>query len=308
MLTDLQKKTAKAIINIFETGRALGDYGNVTVLKGDTGHLTYGRSQTTLASGNLALLINAYCDAKGKFADLLKPYLQAFERCDVSLDTNEVVKNILRQAGSDPTMKNVQEDFFDRVYWEPALKSADYIGVSKPLSISVVYDSRIHGSYYTIRDMVNNKYGEVKNISEQVWINKYVDARKDWLANNSNSLLHKTVYRMDAFRELIRDNKWELPLPLTVRNVVINEPILDSKYEHPVMVSANNDERVLFLATPIMKGEDVKRLQNALNMPQNEIDGVFGDKTDTAVCTFQSSHGLKVDGKVGPATWAALGV
>lgn len=32
MLTDLQMKTAQAIVNIFETGRAVGNYGKVTLL------------------------------------------------------------------------------------------------------------------------------------------------------------------------------------------------------------------------------------------------------------------------------------
>jgi len=53
MLTTLQKKTSQAIVNIFESGRPLGDYGCVTVIKDDTAHLTYGRSQTTLAGGDL---------------------------------------------------------------------------------------------------------------------------------------------------------------------------------------------------------------------------------------------------------------
>ena len=39
MLTPTQKKSAQAIVNIFETGFVLGDYGNVTVIPGDTGHL-----------------------------------------------------------------------------------------------------------------------------------------------------------------------------------------------------------------------------------------------------------------------------
>jgi chitosanase len=51
MLNDLQKRTGKAIVNIFETGHPLGIYGKVTLIKGDTGHLTYGCSQTTLAAG-----------------------------------------------------------------------------------------------------------------------------------------------------------------------------------------------------------------------------------------------------------------
>ena len=58
-MTSLQKKTAKAIVNIFETSRVLGNYAQVTLMLGDSGHLIYGRSQTTLGSGNLHLLIKA---------------------------------------------------------------------------------------------------------------------------------------------------------------------------------------------------------------------------------------------------------
>lgn len=108
---------------------------------------TLSRSQTTLGSGNLALLIHAYCDADGQFSDSLRPYLKAFDRRDIKLDSNEKVKALLREAGNDPVMKKVQDDFFDRIYWEPAIKSADYIGVYRALSITVIYDSKIHGSY-----------------------------------------------------------------------------------------------------------------------------------------------------------------
>ena len=57
MLSEQQKPTAQAIVNLFETGRVRGDYAGVTLIPGDTGHLTSGRSQTTLASGNLHLPI-----------------------------------------------------------------------------------------------------------------------------------------------------------------------------------------------------------------------------------------------------------
>ena len=60
-LAPLQKAAAQAIVNIFETGSVRGDYGEVTLIPGDSGQLTYGRSQTTLASGNLFLLIQDYC-------------------------------------------------------------------------------------------------------------------------------------------------------------------------------------------------------------------------------------------------------
>jgi chitosanase len=76
MLTELQKKAAQAIINIFETGSVLGEYDSVVSVAGDPGGLTYGAKQTTLNSGNLFLLIKAYIEAEGAlFADDFRPYL-----------------------------------------------------------------------------------------------------------------------------------------------------------------------------------------------------------------------------------------
>lgn len=37
-----------------------------------------------------------------------------------------------------------------------------------------------------------------------------------------------------------------------------------------------------------------------------EVDGVFGQQTDTTVRTFQTEKGLEVDGVVGPVTWSSL--
>lgn len=55
-------------------------------------------------------------------------------------------------------------------------------------------------------------------------------------------------------------------------------------------------------------GEPVKVLQLALKVqvPNLESDGAFGARTLIAVRDFQRTHGLVVDGVVGPATWASL--
>lgn len=52
------------------------------------------------------------------------------------------------------------------------------------------------------------------------------------------------------------------------------------------------------------KGEEVKRLQEALGINN---DGIFGKQTEEAVKLFQKNNGLEVDGIVGDKTWSALG-
>lgn len=52
-------------------------------------------------------------------------------------------------------------------------------------------------------------------------------------------------------------------------------------------------------------GPSVKQLQTLLGIV---ADSDFGPNTETAVKEFQRKHALVVDGKVGPATWSALGV
>lgn len=306
-LTATQKRTAQAIVNIFETGRVLGDYGRVTLLAGDTGHLTYGKAQTTLASGNLALLVRSYCNAEGELAADLIPYLDALDRRDVSLDHDENLKSILRRAGDDPIMHDVQDRFFDRVYWQPAVRSATALQLAHPLSVAVVYDGHVHGSFVRMRDRTREAHGFPTDVGEKQWVEHYVAVRRKWLAGHGNHLLRKTVYRMEAFAQLISARKWTLPLPLTVRGVVISAASLKGSAEPPIVVSAEDPSaRILLLTSPRMKGNDVKRLQRALGFNGEAVDGIFGPRTDLAVRQLQAAKGLEIDGKVGPATWSVL--
>ena len=301
MLTDLQKKTATAIVNIFETGRILGDYGAVAVLPGDTGHLSYGRSQVTLGSGNLYRLIQTYCNTPGAaIATELSPYLDRLQQRDFTLDTDMVLRGLLQQAGKDPLMHAVQDQFFNANYWAAADLSAADIGISSALGTSVVYDSHVQGAWRTLRDRTVAQFGAPDAIGENDWVGHYVDTRRVWLATNPNPALHPTVYRMDCFRALIQDSRWDLALPIVIRGITIDENSLGGA-EAP---------RMLRLTTPPMTGDDVRALQQALvgagaNLA---VDGVFGPQTDAAVRQFQQQQGLAVDGVVGTATRSALGL
>lgn len=305
VISELQKKTAQAIVNIFETSRIHGKYGQVTLLRGDSGHLTYGRSQTTLGSGNLHTLINAYCDADGAaYGEDLQAFLDRLRARDTDLDHDPGLRGLLRDAGDDPVMHEVQDAFFDRVYWTPSFKHSRAAGVSSALGTAVVYDSHIHGSWGRMRDRTRSQYGTVSALGENEWIDSYVRVRGAWLGGHSNHLLRRTVYRMDAFRKLIDADNWILKLPIRVRGVEITKEALET--EAPVRASAEDETDVL-----LRKGDSgpaVKALQQALVKHGFSLkaDGKFGAKTEKAVKEFQEQNGLVPDGIVGPATRSAL--
>jgi len=310
-MKEIKKKAAQAIVNVFETGTPYGDYSRVTLLQGDTGHLTYGRSQTTLASGNLYLLVKAYCNASGaELSDELSGFLQRLENIDLSLDHDLRFRRILREAGNDPVMQQVQDGFFDRIYWNPAFSTAEACGIKCELGVSVVYDSFIHGSWHRVKKLTDREAGPLEEVGETNWVAEYVLTRRNWLAHHSNPLLHKTVYRMDSFRQIITTQNWTLELPFVVRGVMIDKHMLmfapsaraDSPEDRP---------RLLKLSAPYMEGDDVKKLQEALKehgIELEKVDGIFGPVTRDAVKKFQEQAGLESDGICGPATRAKLGL
>lgn len=68
-------------------------------------------------------------------------------------------------------------------------------------------------------------------------------------------------------------------------------------------------DRLLFLASPHLRGDDVVELQNLLTrlgFDCGRIDGIYGPDTTSAVAEFQSNSGLLVDGACGRDTVVAL--
>lgn len=323
-LTETQKETAQAIVQIFETGK-LGTkaaYSVVTLLKGDTGGLTYGKHQTTINSGNLYLMIKTYIDnPKALYRDKFTDYMAPLRVKSSQLASNTAFKTLLKEAGTDPVMQETQDSFFDRVYWQPALAQAEAWGFTNPLSVAIIYDSFIHGSFRLIKDRTIASNGQPSSTNEKKWIAAYNKNRKSWLGNHSNTLLRKTIYRQEAFEALIKNNAWSLPIPVTVRGVLINAEKLgvvleddgsDKEIVEDISVPEDPDDRILlFVHGHLMRGADVVRLQTRLKelgFVVGVIDGIFGSQTDIAVHAFQRMKGLVSDGIVGPVTRAALGL
>jgi chitosanase len=224
-LTAQQKTICEQVINVFETGSTEGDYAALVVFA-DGPHgvrqITYGRSQTT-EYGNLEELLQMYVDGNGIFSDRVRPFIPQIGV--MPLVDNKEFKQCLRDAGrKDPVMRRIQDEFFDKRYFQPAMSWADTNGFKLPLSALVIYDSFIHSG--CILDFLRKRFPEVppaKSGDEKTWIKQYVDARHDWLANHPNKLLRGTVYRTECFNREIERNNWDLSkLPIDANGIDVS--------------------------------------------------------------------------------------
>ncbi len=299
-MNSLQKQACRAVVNVFETGKVRGDYGAVTVIKGDSGHLSYGRSQVSLGSGNLFKLLDLYCSQPGAlFAPDLKPLLHRFEERDTTLDTDSDVKALLvKAAKEDPVMQATQDLYFNQTFLGPACSDAEAFGVTTALGQTVVYDSHVQGGWGTLAARI----GKVAARGEKDWVAQYVQMRRDWLASRQPPV-PATVYRMDSFKTLIDAGNFDLTLPFRVHGVLITEEALAGG-DTP---APGDSARTLRLTTPYLRGEDVAALQRALAAKglESTADGVYGPFTDALVKKWQQSAGITENG-AGPETRRSL--
>lgn len=228
-LTPVIKKKIEQVVNAFETGSATGRYDMLVKYKDYTDpetntkieQVTFGRSQTT-EFGHLKALVQDYVNDKGIYADQLSPYL---DRIGIkpSLATDDNFCKILKDAGKlDPIMKTCQDDLFELKYYQPAYHWFTVNGFTLPLSMLVIYDSTIHSG--GVLAFLRKRFTTVVPANggdEKEWIKNYVDVRNNWLANHSDSLLQKTVYRTQCLMHQIESNNWDLSQSINANGLSI---------------------------------------------------------------------------------------
>ena len=217
-----KKPLIQHIVNVFETGTPEGKYDLLVVYDdgiNDSYQITYGRSQTT-EQGNLSRLVDMYVDNGGNFAADFVPYL---DKIGVEpLIEDERFKELLIKAGrEDQIMRDTQDNFFDEVYWNPALAWFSRNLFTLPLSMLVTYDSYVHSG--SVPMFLRKRFIEpppARGGDERKWIASYVEIRHQWLKYHEKKILRKTIYRTQTFlNEIGRDN-WSLDkLPINANGV-----------------------------------------------------------------------------------------
>jgi chitosanase len=230
MITKEQIRICKAIVSIFETGNAQGDYTKTTILSDGAG-ISYGAHQATDRAGSLDRIVKRYLALGGARQEDARRVLELLDDdgtirySSLSSASPEVraAAQILRELGSEPTMIEAQDQIFDELYWRPAQYQCEAMALVLPLSWAVVYDTCVHSGLKGV-DRIRARFPAACPANgglETSWTAAYVEARRAYLAGHSNELVRRTVYRPDAFAALIRERRWSLALPFAVRGVAI---------------------------------------------------------------------------------------
>ncbi|HEV8591918.1 MAG TPA: chitosanase [Pyrinomonadaceae bacterium] len=245
---EIDKTKALAIVRIFETGKADGDYAAVAVLNDGAG-VSFGINQFTHRSGALAKVVELYLENGGVVAgevltqrlpELNKPTLSSIE----SLANDEQFKKALKASAITSEMKAAQIRVAEKLYLRPATDECERLGFITPLALAVVFDSITHGSWEKLRDRVVAKpippvRPYITPAGELKWITEYVRRRDAWLS--SIPRLAATRYRTRFFLNQIAIGNWELKLPMRVHGVRLsNEMIAANSAVEPTLQTSNN--------------------------------------------------------------------
>jgi chitosanase len=219
MFTDRDKRAACVIVSIFETSSKRGSPAKLAVLRDGAGW-SYGLHQATHKSGSLEKVLRKYVEMGGAcaaeaaaLADRLRNRNNAFVS---TMSRDSKGATFLKQIGLEPVMAQAQELVFSANYMEPALADCETFKFVQPLSLAVVYDSHIHGSFKRLRAVTNGQFAAP--VSEEVWVKAYCRNRYDWLHGHGNPDLRNSAYRPESFLALIAKGNWALGTPFSVRN------------------------------------------------------------------------------------------
>lgn len=232
------RKVVWDITGIFESGKVGGNpaaYQNK-----DSGIVSYGAHQVTLASGNLGRVLSKYFQASQSAASqaLQQEFFGRVQALDPNLRNDGRFKELLLEAAKEPAMLKAQDDIFAEGFFNPAVSQTEKLGLRTPLGLACIYDTRIqHGAggsdflFGLVQKRLNGQPGQ-NGITETQWLRVFLEEREALLGRladksekNGDSVsanfLRTSTFRVRELRALLEANNVGLKGKFTVRGLQI---------------------------------------------------------------------------------------
>ena len=254
---------AKAIVSIFETGRPSGNYATLAVLNDGAG-ISYGIKQFTHRSGSLLQVVEKYLATNAAAGrESIESRLPLLKRSTkLAIDTLAAdgrFKQALKEAAETNEMRDAQDSVATERYMAKAVAECKALGLTLPLSLTVVFDSVVHGSWLSL----SGHLGPVHD--EKTWIKAYVEHRHEWL--RSIPRLRTTTYRTNFFFKEIARGNWQMNLPMYVHGYLLKTSDLPAETPPAISPGPVQKSRDAQVAAPT-----IDRIETQLNAVASRVD------------------------------------
>jgi hypothetical protein len=215
---DSPERVRKAAFNM--TGAFEGG-GYATYQTYDSGIISYGRFQFTLAAGSFITVINRYLErSNSPAATELRGYLPRMSAKDEGLRTDARLKELCITAAGDTIMQQIQDQVAVEGFYQPVIDlSILPRGITLPLSYALIFDIAInHGRFNHLIPKTEETLGVpsksrvgANGVSETQFIVTLANLRRDNLYALAEKLkLPGLRKRGDFWVGIVGANDWSL--------------------------------------------------------------------------------------------------
>ena len=236
-----EKEMIDTLTGIFEGGSYCTIADSPTDVKGG---LSFGKHQVSEIQGTLLALLKKYTNkptATAANVSAINFHIALFNAAGTkytgTITQRDDCKRALKIACTDPAMQQAQDEFFEVVYFTPAMRRASDFGIATPLGRSIFYDISIQAGpnrvtfYRAALDRWNAEHPgtnatacapkDIAGPDEKTFLT-YVDAaRRSEMLNSSSKDYRASVYRPDEFDKLLAGGNLDLKTGFVFRGCQI---------------------------------------------------------------------------------------
>lgn len=236
-----EKEMIDTLTGIFEGGSYCAIADSPTDPKGG---LSFGKHQVSEIQGTLLALLKKYTNkptATPANVSALNVHIALFNAAGTkytgTITQRNGFKRALNTSCTDPAMQQAQDEFFETVYFIPAIRCASGFGIATPLGRSIFYDISIQAGpnrltfYRAALDRWNSEHPgtnatactpkDITGPDEKSFLTYVGAARRTDMLNSLSKDYRASVYRPDEFDKLLVSGNLDLKTDFVFRGCQI---------------------------------------------------------------------------------------